>query len=163
MLIPLHERKQVGVLYHYTNIVALLKIIRDGLSLKDKMYNRGYISFSRNGNDISNLPNINARFIIDGDKISDIYKIKPDSLTRTNGKKLTDDNGNPIYKIGDKKQSEERIYGDNINIKSCLLAVEILESAARFDLTDDEKLEIIKSIEPKPLNLVEKFSPYTDK
>jgi hypothetical protein len=84
----LKEAKQVGILYHYTNYDSAIKIVaQDQLksdyavdSTKDNLkYN---ISFTRNKNFatvkrslMSGAPRV--RFTVDGDKLSDKYKIEP--------------------------------------------------------------------------------------
>jgi len=80
----LSERKQVGKLYHFTTLDKLVKILKDGLkseALIDKDDNsRDGVSFTRNyrhAKDISHGGVFDLRITIDGDKLSDKYKITP--------------------------------------------------------------------------------------
>lgn len=73
----LGERKQVGNLYHFTDPVSIFLILDSGKLVSD---NRGYISFTRNKNFYKSSQlalNPVVALIIDGDKLSDKYKITP--------------------------------------------------------------------------------------
>lgn len=66
------EVKQVGVLYHSTTYENLLQILKDDMLLKG---NHNYISFTRNKINVkSSLP---CQIIVDGDKLSNSYKVEP--------------------------------------------------------------------------------------
>lgn len=145
----LFEGKQVGILYHYTSISAVLKILESGKML-DRDYNRGYISFTRNGSGIIGHGMHYARIVIDGNKLANKYKIVPDSQAISGGER------GPI-KSPNKKQAEERIYQKEVNISNCIIQVDIIQSYANDDLSSWEK----DAIEEKTkLNLVDKFLPY---
>ena len=83
--------KQVGILYHYTSINSLKKILNGNI-----LKSRGdYISFTRNQNfdfiprQIGNA--LECRIEIDGDKLSNDYKIKPyndEEFTKNNPTKM---------------------------------------------------------------------------
>ena len=91
----INERKQVGTLYHFTMLHALGKILQSN-SLKS-FY--PYISFTRN----KSFDTISqVRIVIDGDKLSDKYKIEPFAYGK--GKSL-DKYRIPIFKF----ESEERV------------------------------------------------------
>lgn len=154
------ESKQVGIIYHYTSWTSIMQIYKDDFQLKDFTYNRGYISFSRDGIGITGQGQNSARFVLDGNKMSNYFSIIPDSISKSNGKLASDANGNPIYKTGLRKQAEERIYTKNINIKPFILSIQITKDYADFDMTDDEKEEIERSIFPRKVEIVDKFIPY---
>jgi hypothetical protein len=94
----LFEAKQVGILYHFTNLVSLYSILQDDFlrtnrevesydnlmnsyNLQDKS-NWMYISFTRNKNFHINATTfmdhpVSCRITIDGNKLSHHYKIYP--------------------------------------------------------------------------------------
>jgi|ERR1035437_888984 hypothetical protein len=144
------EEKNIGVIYHYCNIQSLLLILKD-YTIKDFVFNRGYVSFTRNGSGIKGRGSNYARLVIDGNKLSNKYKVVPDSIARQDGKISAN------YKDNITKQAEERIYSKNVNIKDSLICVDIFKDYAVFDLTKDEQLEIEKKT---TLNLVSRFTPY---
>lgn len=82
------EAKQVGTIYHYTTYLNALSIIEQDKLIADHAVdsnnsNPKYnISFTRNKNFASSKRNLvsgtpRVRFIIDGDKLSNKYKIEP--------------------------------------------------------------------------------------
>ena len=71
--------KQVGILYHYTNFYHLLSIL-NGNILKSGIVGRDNISFTRDKNFLSSerlIEGTQCCLVIDGDKLSNDYKIKP--------------------------------------------------------------------------------------
>jgi hypothetical protein len=153
------EGKQVGILYYYiSNEVILEKILSD-LTIKDNL-ERGYISFSRNGIGISGRGAGYLRFVLDGDKISDKYKIKPDSLARTLGskEKATDKEGKLLYRSPENRQQEERIYTSQLNIKTYLLHIQITQEYFDSNMTKNA-LDHIQNMSPIKIELVESFKP----
>jgi hypothetical protein len=93
----LYEAKQVGILYHFTNLISLYYIVKSNtlnsirtvdscgnlwrtynLENKSKWF---YISFTRNKNLHKTVPAFNhpstCRITINGDKLSNKYKIYP--------------------------------------------------------------------------------------
>jgi hypothetical protein len=81
----LGEAKQVGLLYHFTSLDSLKRIVEEDLmrgswgnsDLKGK-----YISVTRDKNLYKNYPNLGAEelhlaIVFDGDKLSNKYKIRP--------------------------------------------------------------------------------------
>ena len=71
----LNEMKQVGILYHYTDILSLQGISK-GLVLISGFENN-FISFTRNGSGISGWAGSQpCRLILDGNVLSNKYKIK---------------------------------------------------------------------------------------
>ena len=87
----LFERKQVGLLYHWTYLDALEKILKT-----DKMWSAmNYISFSRNKN--LNFHDRPVKITFDGDKMSDEFKFEPHLYMKD---------------VNYKEESEERIECD---------------------------------------------------
>jgi hypothetical protein len=72
------ERKQVGTLYHFTDPVSIFHILNSGKLISDRS---GYISFTRDKNFYKMTTTLAfhpvVALIIDGDKLSDKYKITP--------------------------------------------------------------------------------------
>lgn len=122
----LTERKQVGILYHWTYAAYLEPIFsRDMLVSSYK-----YVSFTRNKNfrfssDIFNENARAVRLVIDGDKLSDRYKIEPYSHPYVHD------------------EYEERInfessyaYDQNAAVKgivSCIIAVDVMEDVVEAE------------------------------
>jgi hypothetical protein len=129
------ENKQVGVLYHSTNIKNLFKIIEDnklnaysndsnnlidfrtlrddnfmfhplaGPIIKNKEKYPPYISFTRNKNYKRNPEDVTI--LIDGDKISERYKITP--YSHFGGRKSD--------------EMEERVYRDITNLDKYIINI----------------------------------------
>jgi len=133
--IAISEGKQVGTLYHFTRIHNFLKMLEGGLVLR-AYYN--YISFTRNYNmlDYSKYKNDfstdleigdkrGIRIAIDGDKLSNKYKITPfldseeNGITRTHG------------------EAEEKIDGALASIKCCIKQIDIIGTDAHYDLVKE--------------------------
>lgn len=118
------EMKQVGIIYHYCSWKVFEQIIDDNIVLKD-IENRGTLSFTRIGAGMYRFGE--CRFVLDGTKMSNKYKIVPDSLANLPnraGKFYKD--GKPRYKLPHEQQGEERIYGiASIDLKPYLLAIQI--------------------------------------
>lgn len=102
------EAKQVGILYHFTSYPAMIKIIKDGFKLKGM--GETYVSLTRNKNMQSDTISNSVRITIDGDALSNKYKIEPYADTTAGyGRKA-------IYKKGiTGDESEERINADKYN------------------------------------------------
>ncbi len=84
------EGKQVGLIYHFTTYEQALYIIQDGYSLRtasNRLYGGNpdpdFFSFTRNKNLKSPTISGEVRFTIDGDGLSNKYKIQPFADTRT--------------------------------------------------------------------------------
>ena len=75
----LKEAKQVGTIYHFTDYRAAMNIIKDKYVLKNySTYpNDTYVSFTRNRDLKSPTISRNVRFTIDGDALSNRYKVEP--------------------------------------------------------------------------------------
>lgn len=118
------EGKQVGILYHFTDLYSLKDIIKD--NKLNKMYSK-YVSFTRDKNfwkeggqhniirSISG--NSSVRLSIDGDKLSDNYKIKPYSFYRSSNLK--------IDSLGD-VEAEERVEGSIDNLDKYVISYDVI-------------------------------------
>jgi hypothetical protein len=81
----LNEAKQVGLLYHYTSVDGLKNILQSNqLKSSEENYmgnDLNFISFTRNKNFDKKGQKFNVktdyRITLDGDKLSNRYKIKP--------------------------------------------------------------------------------------
>jgi len=80
----LNESKQVGPLYHWTDIYNSYNIINDNFLkgyLTDTFKTQPAISFTRNKNFLQTRPKLRNKpeicFVVDGDKLSNSYKIQP--------------------------------------------------------------------------------------
>ncbi len=144
----LNEAKQVGSLYHYTSADGLKNILQSNqLKSSEEEYmgnDLNFISFTRNKNFHKKGQKFNVktdyRITLDGDKLSDRYKIKP--FAYIPGWNYTDnweydwleDEPESVVRdffnaTGDYDEQEERIWfkqpGQSINdIKKYILAVD---------------------------------------
>lgn len=130
------ERKQVGILYHYTTESSIVSIGRN-MTLYPG-YGNDYISFSRNSFGITGWAgNTICRLVLNGDILSDDYKIKPIH-----------------YKLKS-HLAEERIYATKVHIKNSLIAVEVL------DTINDGWLDKIKEMYMNyNVNILKKWKSY---
>lgn len=126
------EGKQVGILYHFTNFKNLKEIL-----ISNKMISYPYISFTRNPNllfyeksrgfngGIENMY-LPIRIVIDGDKLSNNYKIEP--YNHFNIKEIGNENGQydyNKYSLPNYNENEERVKGDITNIRDYIIKVDI--------------------------------------
>lgn len=74
----LNEAKQVGTVYHYTTILALLKILNDDILGDKSLGKHALVSLTRDKNFQKRTRIIPAecRITIDGDKLSNRYKVQ---------------------------------------------------------------------------------------
>ena len=111
----LNEGKQVGILYHYTDRKNVKNILNKGLKFskpQDEISSSHYISTTRKKQNLKHLVEI----ILDGDKISQNYKIIP-----INSSTFIDKPGNEWFKqvgvkidsLGGSELAEERILSSN--------------------------------------------------
>jgi hypothetical protein len=119
------EAKQVGILYHYTSVVSLMKILKSGELLGSLEYGNKFISFTRDKNFLKHpmrtIKDDAVRIVLDGDKLSNKYKIQP---------------FNYQYRFAtryDDAESEERIYIDKIsNIKNYIIRIEFTREPSEY-------------------------------
>jgi hypothetical protein len=124
------EGKQVGLIYHFTTYQKALYIIEDGYTLRtasNRLYGGNpdpdFFSFTRNKNLKSPSISGEVRFTIDGDGLSNRYKIQPFADTASGyGKNddLTD-------------ESEERIDAvpikGELNFSKYLKSIDVLSTS----------------------------------
>jgi hypothetical protein len=89
----LNEGKQIGTLYHFTDVDALLDILKSNKMMAFPRSGMGddrnfyYISFTRNKNMFLNKPklyaDIEVALVLDGDMLSNKYKFEPFSSSET--------------------------------------------------------------------------------
>lgn len=131
------EAKQVGDLYHYTDARNANKILSSN-TLKVVHNVEPNVSTTRNKNlhktgkitatGLRNFVPIHVSFVLDGDKISNHYKIKPYNDYNKSHKDFVDS------KTNQKIESEETISGDLHNVKDYI-----------------KKIRVHKKLEPKDL------------
>ena len=155
----LSERKQIGLLYHFTNFASLIGMIDSNFRLSSKI--QPYVSFTRNKRMVSNSISQNVRLTINGDLLTDKYKITPYADLRGGYGRTTSD------------ESEERIslksYPDGVDISNVLLKIELNNPLSEPDDMDDEDSfgppmlshfqEVIKHLKSKniPFTIVDSF------
>lgn len=118
------ESKQVGIIYHFSGIWNLYEMLKfNNFKLKSQTH---YISFTRNPIMYSPelLPSkMQTRIMIDGNKLSNKYKIEP-FLDYRGVKREHGEAEEKINKIND-------IFLDNplieVDIKDCILEISILD------------------------------------
>lgn len=147
------EAKQVGILYHYTSLQGLLNIIRTNHLRASTPNNKFVISFTRDKNfHKSNnryIGSMQVSIIIDGNKLSNKYKITPYQDLATKADVITN-------KLKWDKESEETVVGEKgiTNIKNYILGVRIHPEFIPDDsdillntcieLLNKEKIKILK-------------------
>jgi len=123
--IAIAEAKQVGTIYHFTRLSSLFDMIKFDFDMSS---HQDYISFTRNYNMIDYEKNQNdlaydfklgdkriVRIAIDGDKLSNKYKIEP-FLDITNNVKRS------------AGEQEQRIKQKLISIKCCIKQIDIIDA-----------------------------------
>lgn len=123
------ESKQVGKLYHFTTLKNMIRIVNNNSIGKDFGYgynlkkNYDFISFTRNKNlyKITKIIPAECCFIINGDKLSENYKIFPYQY----GKNDIFSGINGFEKIED--QFEERVQGPIKNFSIYCNEIKIID------------------------------------
>lgn len=158
----LREAKQVGPLYHFTSYGRMILIVKDNLVLKPKILasESDYLSFTRNKQMISDSISRNVRITVDGDKLSEKYKIEPYADTRAGYGRNTWD------------ESEERIsmirYPNGVDISNMIKSIDILNIISSLEGDGYNREDWGEEIEPASLRhyndliklLKEKNIPY---
>ena len=159
----LNERKQVGTLYHFTSYSNMVAILGDNLVLKSTHGTlvQPYISFTRNKSMSSDSISDQVRIAIDGNLLSDRYKLEPHADAAAG------------YGRSSVDESEERIsikrYPKGVDISKCIIEVAVKKPsiAGNQDFDDEESFEppalstyfdLIKMLEAKniPYKIVDK-------
>lgn len=167
----IEEAKQVGPIYHFTSYKSLMRIIKDGYKLKDyisanlpqvkaseKLY-PSYVSFTRKKDLYSETIYRQCRITVDGDKLSNYYKITPYAdVARGFGRSSTD-------------EAEERILvkpeGGYVDISKVIKAIDIMKPENTVDPetgyeldTEEEYEKLIKFLKDNNVqyNVVSSYS-----
>ena len=156
----LSEAKQVGVLYYFGPYRRLARLVENDFVLTSTI--QPYVSFTRNKSMTSDTIASEFRIKIDGDKLSNKYKISPFAHTSAG------------YGRTSKDEAEERIdlskYPDGVDISNCILGMDIKNplDAGNDEFDDEEAFEppsmlaydqLIKALKSKNIdfNIVNQF------
>jgi hypothetical protein len=143
-ILKLLEAKQVGILYHYTSIENAIKICKDNM-LRPMNYET--VSFTRDKNFHGVQRDSIAcgvKFVVDGDKLSENYKIQPFNYFNTSDKSHGSENKYYHYDYYD--EQEEVVKSPIRNLSKYVIKVYIdLHHAdcffEGFELEDERILE----------------------
>ena len=128
------ESKQVGIIYHFTGILNLKNMLnKNDFKLKSE---NNYISFTRNSNMFSSelAPSkLQTRIMIDGDKLSNKYKISPYRDFR-GVKREHGEAEERFIKIDDIFMINPKTF---VDIKDCIIEIDILDEPF-FRYKEDE-------------------------
>lgn len=121
----INEGKQIGFLYHYTYLIHAIQIIDENVMkmgelhqsisfTRDKNFHKRSFIFRKEGRDV--------RIVIDGDKLSQKYKVQPYNYFSGwgNNSKLTAKAGG----VGE-DQSEETVLSDIHDIKKYIISIDL--------------------------------------
>jgi len=134
ILQPLSERKQVGNLYHFTSYTSLIQIINSGFVLTTKHKDiQPYVSFTRNKSMYSDSISTQARLTIDGNKLTDRYKLSPHADEKAG------------YGRSSVDESEERVsllrYPKGVDVSKSLIEVTIRRINPNIDWDDPDSFQ----------------------
>lgn len=158
------EAKQVGILYHYTALFRLPRIIAEN---KLGFESAKYVSFTRDKHFHKHyregIEVEECRFVIDGDKLSENYRILPYNYF---GDKSQTGIGpyassRPHQKTYD--EQEERISKQVTNLKNYVIKIQIFKKMLdRIFSTDIDRKFYLDNIDTKFIlfNSAEKFLEY---
>lgn len=162
----LFERKQTGVIYHYTDPESLVRILGE-----DRMVAGSYdpaISFSRNHNMLTWVHDFGAgcRIAFDGERMSDRYSFTPHLYAPKRPELFSDQaviDWRPMSaetrRKKYKEEQEERINKPEISgIKKYIIRVDVLDGTVRTRTDKDIIAKLISDGEID-INYVEKFTP----
>lgn len=142
------EAKQVGILYHFTNIGHIPDILKSGLrfdrdnSSLPQYSNKFFISATRShnfgGGDHFGFINKAARITLDGNKISNKYSVVPINADNIWDKKYTMKN-NIHFDTKKGKLFEERIYSNERGFLSLeyFIKIDILNKGYEYEMFKD--------------------------
>ena len=118
LLNEINEGKQVGTLYHYAENQLLKQIIETNTLLAP-------VSFTRRQSDwVRDFTNGESIMVIDGDKLSNNYKIRP--YQDINPFLADIDDESPSFEGGKNEEYEERVDKDITNLNKYIIKVIIL-------------------------------------
>lgn len=134
ILQPLSERKQVGNLYHFTSYTSLIQIINSGFVLTTKHKDiQPYVSFTRNKSMYSDSISTQARLTIDGNKLTDRYKLSPHADEKAG------------YGRSSVDESEERVsllrYPKGVDVSKSLIEVTLRKINPNIDWDDPDSFQ----------------------
>jgi ankyrin repeat protein len=152
------EAKQVGTLYHVCTLDSYLKYIlpHDQLAASGKYQNwihnsDKYVSFTRSGTfvlDSRDDDTVLVQLVVDGDKLSENYKIGP-----YNDFGFDEDGNLKDYDDPKRREMEEAVKGPIKNISKYIKEIRF-DIAACHDLTKEKDLVTLKKNADKLQNLV---------
>lgn len=151
-LINKNSAKQVGIIYHYTNLCRLIGILNDNTieGSYSVIGDCSNVSFTRNQN-FHNIDHdilgLSCRLVIDGNKLSNNYKIKPYHDTHN----IKDEDFGT-----EQMEQEERVNGDIFPIKPYIISIDLTNEVCNewpekfdFDNVLDELNNFLKSYDNK--------------
>lgn len=125
----LTEARQVGTLYYFGPYRRLSRLVDNNFILSSTI--QPYVSFTRNKAMVSDTITSETRLTIDGDKLSQKYKIIPFAQTSAG------------YGRGSTDEAEERIdlkkYPKGIDISKAIVGIEIKNPLSVNSEFDDEE------------------------
>lgn len=138
----INEGRQVGTLYYFGPYRRLARLAANGFKLSSTI--QPYVSFTRNKSMVSDTIANETRIAIDGDKLSNRYKIAPFAQTSAG------------YGRAGADEAEERIdlskYPGGIDISKAIIGIEIKNPMSVTSTFDDEE-----SFEPPSLEEYDKL------
>lgn len=130
----IREAKQVGTLYHFTSYRLLVRIINSGFVLTSNHKDiQPYVSFTRDKLMYSDSISTQVRLTIDGNGVSNRYKIMPHADVKAG------------YGRGSVDEMEERIslikYPRGVDVSRYLTIVDIKKINENFNFDDPETFQ----------------------
>ncbi len=142
------EAKQVGTVYHYTDLESLHKLINQDVPFRMYSKNNETISTTRNSNlhltggYNKHFSKSGVRIALDGDKISEHHKIKPVAGLIDNEPDVLNHKHNEYRVSRNSGEAEESIMKHPFDMKKYIKHIHIIRHREH-----DEKYE--KEIKPK--------------
>jgi hypothetical protein len=154
ILIEINEAKQVGNLYHFTSVENLLNILNDGFLEPNE---QGQVSTTRNKKvDVypfmGEVPSYLSRITLDGDKISNKYKIRPYNYDED----IIPQDREPAYLS--KFEYEEQIITNskNLSLYPYLVKIDLFIKNKK----NEDVSEVIDILDEKNINYEIHLGPY---
>jgi hypothetical protein len=127
----LNEGKQVGILYHYTENWLLQQIIESNTLLAPVSFTR------RQSNWVRDFTNGESIIVIDGDKLSNNYKIRPYQDISPFLDNYDDEF--PSFKGGKNEEYEERVDKNITNLNKYIIKIILLKQDLEIENLLKEK------------------------
>ena len=129
------EGKQVGTIYHFTDYEAAMNIIKDKYTLKNLTPDADgetFVSFSRYRDLKSPTISRNVRFTIDGDALSNKYKVEPFADVKAGfGRRKSD-------------EAEERVNvlprGGQLDFSKYVKAIDVMKPGNLAPMDDEDEV-----------------------